>query len=248
MSGVWEDCHLEHINLLEMRAVLLSLRHFQEVNQRQSLLIATDNATVVTCLQNQGGTHSFSLYLLCREIMLLCDSFQTVLTMRHIPGNQNLIADALSRFRVPVNTEWELQPVIYQASTLIWGRPLIDLFATSLNYKLETFVSSIPDQKAWLVDAMTISWKGIFNNIFPTFRLPHRILHKMREDGCKTNLIAPTWSMQSWFLDLLLLSCGKRLPLPLRGDLLSQFKGKKLHQGLENLYLHAWLLSGCLYG
>jgi hypothetical protein len=32
----------------------------------------------------------------------------------------------------------------------------------------------------------------------------------------------------------------------LRGDLLSQFKGKKLHQGLEKLHLHAWLLSGRL--
>jgi hypothetical protein len=137
VSGVWEDCHLEeHINLLEMKAVLLSLRHFQE---------ATDNTTVVAYLQNQGGTHSFSLYLLCREIMLLCDSLQTVLTVRHIPGNQNLIADALSRFRVPVNTKWELHPVIFQAITLIWDQPLIDLFATSLNYKLETFVSPIPD-------------------------------------------------------------------------------------------------------
>ena len=50
-TGVWEDCYLEeHINLLEMRAVLLSLRHFQEVIQRQSLLIATDNTTVVAYL------------------------------------------------------------------------------------------------------------------------------------------------------------------------------------------------------
>ena len=99
VSGVWEDCHLEeHINLLEMRAVLLSMRHFQEVIQRQSLLIATDNTTVVAYLQNQGGTHSFSPYFLCREIILLCNSLQTVLTVRHVPGNQNLIADALSRF------------------------------------------------------------------------------------------------------------------------------------------------------
>ena len=101
----------------------------------------------------------------------------------------------------------------------------------------------IPDQKAWAVDAMTISWKGMFNYIFPPFRLPHRILHKIREDGCKTILIAPAWPRQSWFPDLLLLSCAKPL-LPLRGDLLSQFKGKKLHQGLEKLHLHAWLLSG----
>ena len=103
-----------------------------------------------------------------------------------------------------------------------------------------------PRPESLVVDAMTISWKGMFKYIFPPFLLPHRMLHKMREDGCKTILIAPAWPMQSWFLDLLLLSCGKRLPPPLRGDLLSQFKGKKLHQGLENLHLHAWLLSGCL--
>jgi hypothetical protein len=90
------------------------------------------------------------------------------------------------------------------------------------------------------------SWKEMFNYIFPPFRLLHRILHKMREDGCKTILIAPAWSRQSWFPDLLLLSCAKPLRLPLRGDLLSQFKGKKLHQGLEKLHLHAWLLSGRL--
>ena len=121
VSGVWEDCHLEeHISLLEMRAVLLSLRHFQEVIQRESLLITTDNTTVVAYLQNQGGTHSFSLYLLCREIMLLCDSLQAVLTVRHVPGNHNLIANALSRFRVPVNTEWESHPAFFlQAITLI---------------------------------------------------------------------------------------------------------------------------------
>jgi hypothetical protein len=62
-----------------------------------------------------------------------------------------------------------------------------------LNYKLETFVSPIPDQKAWAVDAMTIFWKGMFNYIFPPFRLLHRILHKIREDSCKTILIAPAW-------------------------------------------------------
>ena len=69
------------------------------------------------------GTHSFSLYLLCREILLLCHSVQTALTVRHIPGNQNIIADALSRFRVPVNTEWELHPVIFQAITDMGSPP-----------------------------------------------------------------------------------------------------------------------------
>ena len=56
--------------------------------------------------------------------------------------------------------------------------------------------------------------------------------------------LAPAWPRQSWFPDILLLSCAKPLRLPLRGGLLSQFKGKKLHQGLVKLHLHAWLLSG----
>ncbi|VDI57090.1 Hypothetical predicted protein, partial [Mytilus galloprovincialis] len=62
-SALWSGAQLEeHINLLEMRAVFLSLRQFQAVIQGQSLLVATDNSTVVAYLQNQGGTHSFSLY------------------------------------------------------------------------------------------------------------------------------------------------------------------------------------------
>jgi hypothetical protein len=54
----------------------------------------------------------------------------------------------LCRSRVPVNTEWELHPAIFQAITLIWDRPLIDLFATSLNYKLETFVSTFKGRRS----------------------------------------------------------------------------------------------------
>ncbi|CAG2184959.1 unnamed protein product [Mytilus edulis] len=97
-SGLWSGAQLEeHINLLEMRAVFLSLRQFQAVIQGQSLLVATDNSTVVAYLQNQGGTHSFSLYHLSKEILLLCHSLNIFLSVRHVPGSQNLLADALSR-------------------------------------------------------------------------------------------------------------------------------------------------------
>ena len=245
VSGLWSGPQLqEHINILEMRAVLLALKHFQEVIQGQSLLVATDNTTVVAYLQNQGGTHSRSLYLLCRDILLLCNHLNTPLVVRHVPGKQNLVADALSRSCVPVNTEWELHPSVFQQIIHRWDRPLIDLFATSLNHKLETYVSPIPDQKAWAVDAISISWKGMFSYMFPLFRLIYKILHKLHKDTCKTILIAPAWPRQSWFPDLLQLCCANPLRLPLRIDLLSQFKGRKIHQGLEKLHLHAWLLSG----
>ncbi|VDI20410.1 Hypothetical predicted protein [Mytilus galloprovincialis] len=162
-----------------------------------------------------------------------------------VPGSQNLLADALSRSRVPVNTEWEIHPSVFQEIILRWDRPHIDLFATSLNHKLETYVSPIPDEKAWAVDAMTLSWKGMFSYMFPPFRLLlQRSCTKDSEGSLQDHSycsgLAKTVLVPRTTTSVL---C-EAFVLPLREDLLSQFKGRKLHQGLENLHLHAWLLSG----
>jgi hypothetical protein len=98
----------EHINLLEMKAVHLALSHFRTTLHLKSLILATNNTTVVAFLKNQGGTHCFNLYFLCREILLLCSELQIQLVVRHIPGHLNVLADTLSRSLAPVNTEWEL--------------------------------------------------------------------------------------------------------------------------------------------
>jgi hypothetical protein len=46
-------------------------------------------------LTNQGGTHCFNLYSLCREILLLCSELQIQLVVRHIPGHLNVLADTV---------------------------------------------------------------------------------------------------------------------------------------------------------
>jgi hypothetical protein len=63
-----------------------------------------------------------------------------VVRVRHIPGTFNVLADCLSRFHNPVNTEWELRQVVFDSVVLRWNRPHVDLFATSLNHKLETWI------------------------------------------------------------------------------------------------------------
>jgi hypothetical protein len=63
-SGVWSLVQQqEHINLLEMRAVLLALQHFKTLLVSKAVVLATDNTTVVAYLQNEGGTRCHALFL-----------------------------------------------------------------------------------------------------------------------------------------------------------------------------------------
>jgi ribonuclease HI len=118
--GLWFPLQQkEHINLLEMKAVHLALSHLRTTLHLKSLVLATDNTTVVAYLKNQGGTHCFSLYSFCREILLLCSELQIQLVVRHIPGHLNVLADTVSRSLAPVNKEWELLHVIFNAISLL---------------------------------------------------------------------------------------------------------------------------------
>ncbi|CAG2202738.1 unnamed protein product [Mytilus edulis] len=120
ISGVWnQDLLEEHINVLEMKAVLLALNHFQLSLKNQSVILATDNTTVVAYHKNQGGTHSPSLYQITREILLLCFQLQVHIVVRHIAGHLNILADTLSISLVPVNTEWELLHEVLKAVIFI---------------------------------------------------------------------------------------------------------------------------------
>ncbi|CAG2243241.1 unnamed protein product [Mytilus edulis] len=93
VSGVWTpDLLKEHINILEMKAVLLALSHFQSLLQNKSLVLATDNTTVVAYLRNQGGTHCYELYLLAREILLLCNQLHLQIVVRHVPGETQCVS------------------------------------------------------------------------------------------------------------------------------------------------------------
>ncbi|VDI09351.1 Hypothetical predicted protein [Mytilus galloprovincialis] len=206
--------------------------------------LATDNTTVVAYLRNQGGTHCYELYLLAREILLLCNHLHLQIVVRHVPGKLNVLADALSRTLTPVNTEWELLQSVFQAITLQWGSPHVDLFATSLNYKVQVFMSPVPDPKAYAVDCMSVPWDGMFAYAFPPFRFLSQVLRKISAEQGLIILIAPAWPKQAWFPDLLHLSCARPLVLPVRHNLLSQFKGKILHPNPEKLHLFACVRLG----
>ena len=76
-----------HINVLELKAVLLALKGFQENLQGQSVLICSDNSTVVSYLNKEEGTHSIEMCALIWRILAFTNSRRIQIRARHVPGS-----------------------------------------------------------------------------------------------------------------------------------------------------------------
>ena len=150
-KGLWSGREKRlHINVLE-------LERFKDQCQNQTVLVATDNSTVVAYINKQGGTHSADMCALLWKIMTRCHHYKITLKARHIPGCLNVMADLLSRSNQVQSTEWSLHPQLFKQICHKWFTPHVNLFATRLNYKLPLYVSPVPNQNAWDIDALNIS-------------------------------------------------------------------------------------------
>ena len=114
-----------------------------------------------------GGMRSGSLCALLWSLLSWCHPRGMVLRARHIPGHLNVIADKLSRHNQVIQTEWSLSQQMFTLLYSRWTQPQVDLFATRFNHKLPRFVSPVPDQTAWAVDALSLRWDQLEAYAFP---------------------------------------------------------------------------------
>ena len=122
VSGFWTRIDRKlHINCLELKAVICALQHWAPLLQGHQVMIATDNSTVVSYINKQGGTRSPSLLRLTVELLLWLESQDIVVRARHIPGCLNVIADHLFCPNQPIPTEWSLHPEIMKRIFRVWG-------------------------------------------------------------------------------------------------------------------------------
>ena len=233
-----------HINYLELKAVFLALKEFQDLCAGKIVLVATDNTTVVAYINKEGGMRSGPLCALLWRILTWCSQRQVTLKARHIPGHLNVIADKLSRLGQTIQTEWSLLPEVFQQICKRWHLPRIDLFATRFNHKLPQFVSPVPDSLAVAVDALTLPWEDLDAYAFPPTAILGKVVEKLLGSPCKRLiLIAPGWPNMPWFWDLVNMSSQVPLSLPNLPNLLTQPFNQIPHRNLTNLNLHAWLLE-----
>ena len=245
VSGLWSRQEsLVHINSLELRAVFLALQSLESHVLGRSILVRSDNTTVVAYINHQGGTHSPSLCRLALDLWHWCLQRQIHLSASHIPGEDNLLADFLSRGKF-LPSEWMLDSSVFlRICRVLSPPPEIDLFASLLNFRLPKYCSRSQDPQAWKIDAMSFPWSGLRLFAFPPFSMLPKVLEKVAQDGADLALVAPYWPKRPWFPKLLSLLAGLPRALPCQNDLLTQPLSHLKHPQIENLHLSLWPLSG----
>ena len=217
------------------------MKEFQDLCTDKIVLVATDNTTVVSYINKEGGMRSGPLCALLWRILTWCTRKQVTLKARDIPGWLNVVADKLSRLGQTIQTEWSLLQEVFQTVCSRWHRPQIDLFAMRFNNKLPLFVSPVPDTLATAVDALSLPWEDLDAYAFPPIAILGKVVEKLQDTPCKRIiLIAPGWPNMPWFWDLVAMSSQIPLSLP---NLLTQPFNQIPHRNLTNLNLHAWLLE-----
>ena len=169
VHGIWsEDEKMEHINVLELKAILNAVKHFAMKYICKHICIHSDNSGAIAYVENLGGIRSKSLNNLAKELWLWCTAKCIYISAVHVSGVENFSADMLSRVS-NVRTEWSLREDIFTMILLSFPDMEIDLFASRFNAKLDKFVSWGLDPMAFAVDAFSLSWSDIFSYPFPSF-------------------------------------------------------------------------------
>ena len=89
-----------HISPLELFTIVVAVKFWAPVLQHQRFIISCDNEAAVTVI-NSGSTRDPFMQRCLRELWFLSALHDFDIRTRHIPGEHNLLADALSRWDDP---------------------------------------------------------------------------------------------------------------------------------------------------
>lgn len=219
-GGCWSSEEQKlHINVLEMLAVFFALKAFLKAREGVSVLILSDNMSVVAHINKMGGTRSQRLVEVTKRMFAWCLQRRIRLQAQHLPGKANITADFLSR-HLRDRTDWVLSANIFRAINLTWGPLQVDLFATRFSAQLRRFFSWRADPEAEATDAFSQNWSSIRGFAHPPWCLIARVLMKVQREEATIILVTPLWRTQPWFPSLLSMLADLPILLPDIPDLI----------------------------
>lgn len=195
-SWTWQQTTRHHINARELEAVLLGLLSFKDLLKGKSVLLRSDNVTVVASVNRLYG-RSPRLNWLIRQIFDLCRDLKITLRAMWIPGVTNTDADRLSRSLD--TTDWELTPLAFALVDHTFGPHSVDRMASSLNTKTLRFNSRLWDPQAEAVNCFSQDWANENNFVVPPFALIPAVLRHVQHCKAEATLVAPIWPSAWWW-------------------------------------------------
>ena len=235
----------QHINILEMMAVQLTVARWMTWLRGKTVLFKTDNLSVVYYITKQGGTRSPTLLHVVHDLLLLTEKENITLLASHVKGDLNVLADMLSRKDSILKHKLRLGDASFRwlRDHSPWGDPWCELFANKLNHHLARYVSPCPDSDALAVDALVCDWPKQTCYAFPPTALLDKVVTKIQQERpMGLLLVAPLWPHTTWFPILQAHSISTtRFPL----DVLSLHQPHFDHRmpSPEQLCLALWCIS-----
>ena len=134
-----------------------------------------------------------------KQLWERCIARHIWVSVAHIPGRDNLVADFESR-RNEKASEWMLDSqCLAKALKDLQYTPNIDLFASRLNRQFANYVSYRSDHQALSIDAFSLTWADKMFYAFPPFSVIENVLKKIKEDRARGVCVLPNWPTQPWY-------------------------------------------------
>jgi hypothetical protein len=149
---------------------------------------------------NAGGGRMRAASDVVRDIWELCVQYGWRLVKAvHIPGKDNVVADALSRQFD--HSDWKLHPQLFGEIGRRFGLwYTFDRFASALNRQGNLrFNSKFWEPGTAIVDALAQDWSGELNWCNPDFNLIGAVLTLLRVQRAMATVVVPRWTSRPWW-------------------------------------------------
>ena len=127
-----------HINALELIAATFGVQAFCKDRKVTSVLLKSDNATVMAYVNRMGGTKSPLLTQLVKDLWHWCLQWHIHLRAQHLHGRLNFTADFLSR-HLRDRSDWILDQVLFSMINSTLGPLEIRSICDQIFYSPSTF-------------------------------------------------------------------------------------------------------------
>jgi hypothetical protein len=193
-------------------------------------------------IRKEGGLKGRALLPGTKRILLLAHQRHLCLLLAFFPSEENLQADAASRFQsIP---DWHLSPKVFLQVSALRGLPQIDLFASHQLAQTSRFFSWDAADAPEAIDALSQRWDFELAFLFTPIPLLKRVIRKLERSRGTFLLVTPYWEAQTWFASLQALHVEGVRRLPFSDDLIIDLTTGEPPPNLERVFLVVWTILG----